>query len=113
MKINVEIDCTPEEARRFFGLPDLQPMQQAVMERLQEQMLDAVSALSPEALLRQWAPMMPQTPEQLRAAMQAMMSPFTAATAATGGGNRRPEGDSGGGSRRPEGDSGGGRAPKE
>ena len=23
MKINVEIDCTPEEARRFLGLPDL------------------------------------------------------------------------------------------
>ncbi|WP_371917856.1 DUF6489 family protein, partial [Pseudomonas sp. FW306-02-F08-AA] len=23
MKINVEVDCTPEEARRFMGLPDL------------------------------------------------------------------------------------------
>ena len=23
MKINVEIDCTPEEARRFLGLPDV------------------------------------------------------------------------------------------
>ena len=26
MKINVEIDCTPQEARQFFGLPDVQPM---------------------------------------------------------------------------------------
>lgn len=23
MKINVEVDCTPEEARRFLGLPDV------------------------------------------------------------------------------------------
>ena len=26
MKINVEVDCTPEEARRFMGLPDLSPV---------------------------------------------------------------------------------------
>lgn len=24
MKVNVEIDCTPEEARRFMGLPDVE-----------------------------------------------------------------------------------------
>lgn len=23
MKMNVEVDCTPEEARRFLGLPDV------------------------------------------------------------------------------------------
>ena len=26
MKINVEVDCTPEEARRAIGLPDLTPL---------------------------------------------------------------------------------------
>jgi hypothetical protein len=91
MKINVEIDCTPEEARRFFGLPDLQPMQQAVMEKVQQQALEAVEALSPEALLRQWAPMMPQTPEQLRAAMQAMMGAFTPPGRPPGGGRTPKE----------------------
>ena len=39
MKVNVEIDCTPLEARQFFGLPDVQPMQTAVMEKLQQQMM--------------------------------------------------------------------------
>ncbi len=29
MKITVDIDCTPEEARAFFGLPNVQPMQDA------------------------------------------------------------------------------------
>src|SRR3546814_13909484 len=26
MKINIEVDCTPEEARRVMGLPDLTPL---------------------------------------------------------------------------------------
>lgn len=31
MKITVEIDCTPDEARHFAGLPDVVPMQQAII----------------------------------------------------------------------------------
>ena len=77
MKIHVEVDCTPEEARRFFGLPDVAPMQRAVMAKLQEQMLAAASATSPEALLRLWAPLVPQTPEQMQQAMSAMFRMFT------------------------------------
>ena len=30
MKINVEVDCTPEEARRAMGLPDLTPIHDAM-----------------------------------------------------------------------------------
>lgn len=57
MKINIEIDCTPEEARSFLGLPDFQPMQAAVVAKLQEQMLDAVGNLAPGAM-RAWLPWM-------------------------------------------------------
>ena len=32
MKINVEIDLTPEELRRFMGLPDVQGWQQQMLE---------------------------------------------------------------------------------
>lgn len=32
MKINVEIDLTPEELRRFMGLPDVQGIQQQMLE---------------------------------------------------------------------------------
>lgn len=88
MKVNIEIDCTPEEARRFLGLPDLQPMQQAVMDKLQQQMLDAAAAMSPEAMLRQWMPMVPQTPEQLREAMGRMAAMFMPGGAAGGDGRR-------------------------
>ena len=32
MKINVEVDLSPEELRRFMGLPDVQGIQQQMIE---------------------------------------------------------------------------------
>jgi len=85
MKVNVEIDCTPEEARRFLGLPDLRPMQDAVMAKVQQQMLDAVNVLSPDSLLKTWMPLAPQSPEQMRDAMSAMFRMFTPGGGSAGG----------------------------
>jgi hypothetical protein len=56
VKINVEIDCTPEEARTFFGLPDVGPMQERLMREVEAQMLAAMKAMEPEALLKHWLP---------------------------------------------------------
>ena len=33
MKINVEVDLTPEELRRFMGLPDVGAVQQQLLEQ--------------------------------------------------------------------------------
>ena len=77
MKINVEVDCSPEEARRLFGLPDVAPMQRAVVAKLQGQVPAAVGATSPEALLRIWAPLVPQTPERMQEAMATLFRLFT------------------------------------
>jgi hypothetical protein len=33
MKINVEVDITPEELRRFMGLPDVHDMQQSLIDQ--------------------------------------------------------------------------------
>jgi hypothetical protein len=54
MKINVEIDCTPLESRQLIGLPDVAPMQIAVMDKLQQQMMANIDKLSPEALMQSW-----------------------------------------------------------
>jgi hypothetical protein len=54
MKITVNIDCTPAEARAFMGLPDFEPMQKRAMEELEKRMLDSVERYSPEALLKMW-----------------------------------------------------------
>lgn len=76
MKIGITIDCSPEEARSFMGLPDVRPLQDAVMAQLQQQMVDATKAMSPEAILRAWLPMVPQSPEQMRDAMAGMVRLF-------------------------------------
>jgi len=64
MKVNIEIDCTPLEARQFFGLPDVQPMQTAVMEKLQQQMMANIEKVSPEALMQSWLTFDPKMAER-------------------------------------------------
>jgi hypothetical protein len=66
MKVNVEIDCTPLEARQFFGLPDLQPMQTAVMDKLQQQMMANIEKVSPEALMQSWFTFDPKIAERFQ-----------------------------------------------
>jgi Family of unknown function (DUF6489) len=46
LKVNVEIDCTPLEARQLIGLPDVAPMQIAVMDKLQQQLMANIDKLS-------------------------------------------------------------------
>ena len=66
MKFNVEIDCTPHEARAFFGLPDVQPMQNAVLEKLQQQMMSNIDKVSPEALIQSWFTFDPKLTERFQ-----------------------------------------------
>ena len=66
MKVNVEIDCTPLEARQFFGLPDVGPMQTAMMDKLQQQMAANIDKVSPEALLQSWFSFDPKLAERFQ-----------------------------------------------
>lgn len=66
MKITVDVDCTPEEARAFFGLPDVKPMQDVLMKKVEERMITNLDAVSPEALLKTWLPAGVQGIEQLQ-----------------------------------------------
>jgi hypothetical protein len=56
MKVTMNVDCTPEEARAFLGLPDVKPMQEHLMRELQERMSANIRAMEPEAMLRTWLP---------------------------------------------------------
>lgn len=56
MNIKIDVDCTPEEARACLGLPDVAPLQEAVMEKLREQLLAHLTAMEPESLLKSWLP---------------------------------------------------------
>jgi hypothetical protein len=56
MKIKFDIDCTPEELRSFFGLPDVKPMQEELMQEVAERLRVNVKALDPETMLKTWLP---------------------------------------------------------
>ncbi|WP_019645114.1 DUF6489 family protein [Novispirillum itersonii] len=66
MKISVDIDCTPEEARDFLGLPDVKPMQDAMMNEIQKQMTANLQAMDPETLFKTWLPAQVQGLEQMQ-----------------------------------------------
>lgn len=66
MKVNIEIDCTPLEARQFIGLPDVAPMQTAVMDKLQQQMISNIDKVSPESLIQTWFSFDPKFAERMQ-----------------------------------------------
>ncbi len=58
MKVTVDMDMTPEEARKLMGFPDLEPLQNAMMEKIQSQMEEYFNDLSdPEAMFNKFMPM--------------------------------------------------------
>ncbi len=56
MKVRIDIDCTPEEARAFLGLPDVSALQAGLMKQVQDRMEAALASSSPEDLLKTWLP---------------------------------------------------------
>ena len=66
MKVTVDIECTPEEARAFLGLPDVQPMQRALLDQLQERMSKNLTKMDPESMFRTWLPAGMQNLEQIQ-----------------------------------------------
>jgi hypothetical protein len=60
MKIKFDIDITPQELRTFLGLPDVEPLQQEMMEKLRENMAKGMEMYDPAKLLQ------PLLPEHLR-----------------------------------------------
>jgi hypothetical protein len=56
MKVTFDIECTPEEARAFLGLPDVAPLQEKVMAELEKQMLENIKAMDPETAMKTWMP---------------------------------------------------------
>jgi hypothetical protein len=56
MKVTIEMDMTPQEARAFMGLPDVAPLQQKMVEEMKERMRAAFDAGDPEGMMKAWTP---------------------------------------------------------
>ena len=66
MKIKLDIDCTPDEMREFFGLPEIKPLQEELLKEVRERLSANLKAMDPEAMLKTWLPATLKGFEQLR-----------------------------------------------
>jgi Family of unknown function (DUF6489) len=74
MKFKLDIDCTPDEARAFFGLPDVKPLQEALLPEVEERLRATLKAMEPEAMLKTWLPATLKGFEQLQEMFLAQLS---------------------------------------
>ena len=55
MKLHIDLDLTPDEARRVMGLPDVAQMQERLVAEMEKRMMEALKTASdPEAMLKTW-----------------------------------------------------------
>ncbi len=73
MKLSVEVDCTPEEARRFLGLPDVSALNEAIVGEMRKHLEANMAMLSPDELVKNWLAYGAGAQEQFRKLMEAGM----------------------------------------
>jgi len=77
MKVRIDINCTPAEARAFLGLPDTGPLQQEMLEKMREQLLRNLDTMKPEELMKLWMPGGSDALAKMQEAFLAQMAQFT------------------------------------
>lgn len=75
MLMRIEVECTPEEARQFMGLPDVSALNQHVVDELKRRMDSNMAMMSPDAMMKSWMQMGLQTQEVFMKMMTAGTPP--------------------------------------
>lgn len=84
MKVTINVECTPEEARAFMGLPDVAPLQQEMMDGLRGQMDKAAQAMNPEQVMKTIFPMGTEGVADMQKAFWSAMTGTGAGTTGSG-----------------------------
>ncbi len=71
MKVSVEVECTPLEARAFLGLPDVTSLNDHIVEEMKGRMDSNLAIIAPEELMKTWMAFGGQATEQFRKLMTA------------------------------------------
>jgi len=71
MKVTIEIDCTPVEARTFMGLPDVTALNDHMVAEMKSRMDANMAAMAPEELMKSWTAFGVGAQEQFRKLMTA------------------------------------------
>ncbi len=78
MKLNIEVECTPQEARAFIGLPDVAVLNDHIVREMKNRIDANMAMVAPEELIKSWMTFGGQATEQFRRLLTA------AATGAAG-----------------------------
>ncbi|MBI1186428.1 MAG: hypothetical protein GC206_03730 [Alphaproteobacteria bacterium] len=54
MKFTVNVECSPEEARRFMGLPDVTPINELMVQEMGKRMEKNLALMAPETMMSSW-----------------------------------------------------------
>ena len=73
MKMTIEVDCTPEEARRFMGLPDVSGLNDHLVKEMQSKITANMSLLSADDFVKSWMAFGAGAQEQFRKLMDASL----------------------------------------
>ena len=75
MRLTINIDCTPEEARAFFGMPDVGPLNKMVIDEMTKRARENIDTLAdPERFVAQMIAMGGKGLEGFQALVGAAMS---------------------------------------
>ena len=70
MKMTIEVDCSPEEARRFLGLPDVSALNDHLVSEMSKRIDANINMLNPEEFMKNWMTMGAGAQEQFRRFME-------------------------------------------
>lgn len=81
MKVTVNVDCTPEEARAFLGLPNVEPLNDMLVQQMKSRLEQNIQQMQPEEIMKTWSSFGVQAQDQFMKLMQtatkASMGPFS------------------------------------
>lgn len=86
MKINMEVDATPEELRRFFGLPDVQPLHDEMLNMIRERMQQGMEGYDPMSLM---SASLPSHLQNMEGMQRAFWEAFTGGQGSGGGSGKQ------------------------
>ena len=74
MKMTIEVDCSPEEARRFLGLPDVSSLNDHLVDEMKKRIDANMSMISPDEMMKNWMSFGAGAQEQFRKLMEVGLS---------------------------------------
>lgn len=80
MKVTVDVECTPEEARAFLGLPDVEPLNDYIIQQMKVRMEQNIHSMQPEEIIKNWSSLGVTAQDQffklMQSAAQASLNTF-------------------------------------